>query len=102
VHTQAHIFDFKIFKNGLFWAFLGAQKLSHEKTPSNLRNIPPQAIHILFGVQTTGADSITPQNKYVHTQAHTFDAEISAKMAILEGFRGQKNSLLKIVPKQAQ
>ena len=63
---------------------------------------PPQAIHILFVVQTFGADSITPQNKYVHTQAHTFDAEISAKMAILEGFRGQKNSLLKIVPKQAQ
>ena len=64
--------------------------------------IYPQAIHILFGVQTTGADSITPQNKYVHTQAHIFDAEISAKMAILEGFRGPKNSFLKIVPKHAQ
>ena len=67
-----------------------------------LAQYTPKAIHILFGVQTTGASRITPRNKYVHTQAHTFDAEISSKMAILEGFRGQKNSLLKIVPKQAQ
>ena len=67
-----------------------------------LAQYTPKAIHILFGVQTTGENRITPQNKYVHTQAHTFDAKISAKMAILEGFRGQTNSLLKIVPKQAQ
>ena len=73
-----------------------------KKHPQTCAIYPLQAIHILFEVQTFGADSITPQNKYVHTQAHTFDAEISAKMAILEGFRGQKNSLLKIVPKQAQ
>ena len=49
VHTQAHIFDFKIFKNGLFWAFLGAQKLSHEKTPSNVRNIPPKRFTYSLG-----------------------------------------------------
>ena len=67
-----------------------------------LARCTPKAIHILFGVQNTSENRITPQNKYVHTQAHTFDAEISAKMAILEGVRGQKNSLLKIVPKQAQ
>ena len=94
----------KIFQNVLFWPFLEAQKVRREKKYSNLCNVPPppKAIYTLFGVLTFGADSITPQNKYVHTQAHTFDAEISAKMAILEGFRGQKNSLLKIVPKQAQ
>ena len=62
----------------------------------------PQAIHILFGVQTTGANRITPQKKYVHTQAHMFDAEISAKMAIFEGFRGPNFSLLKMVPEHAQ
>ena len=73
-----------------------------KKHPQTCAIYPPQVIHILFGVQTTGVSRITPRNKYVHTQAHTFDAEISAKMAILEGFRGQKNSLLKIVPKQAQ
>ena len=73
-----------------------------KKLPQTCAIYPPQAIPILIGVQTTGEDRITPQNKYVHTQTHMFDAEISAKMAILEGFRGQTNSLLKIVPKQAQ
>ena len=49
VHTQAHIFDYKIFKNGLFWAFLGAQKLIREKTCSNLRNIPPKRFTYSLG-----------------------------------------------------
>ena len=31
MHTQAHIFDFEISKKRLFWAFLGAQKVSREK-----------------------------------------------------------------------
>ena len=81
--------------------FRGTKTKSWKNT-LKLAQYTPQAIHILFGVQTFGADSITPQNKYVHTQAHTFDAEISAKMAILEGFTGQKSGLLEIVPKQAQ
>ena len=67
-----------------------------------LAQYTPKAIHILFGVQTTGANRITPQNKYVHTRAHMFDAEISAKMAIFEGFRGPNFSLLKMVPEHSQ
>ena len=49
VHTQAHIFDFEISKKRLFWAFLGAQKLSREKTWSNLRNIPPKRFTYSLG-----------------------------------------------------
>ena len=67
-----------------------------------LAQYTPKAIHILFGVQTTGASRITPRNKYVHTQAHMLNAEISAKMAISGGFRSRKISLLEMVPKHAQ
>ena len=38
----------------------------------------------------------------MHTQAHIFDAEISAKTAILAGFRASDISFSKMMPKHSQ
>ena len=85
-----------------FWGLFRSPKTKSRKNTLKLALYTPQAIYILFGVQTSGADSITPQNKYVHTQAHMLDAEISAKIAIFEDFRGTNFSLLKMMPEHAQ
>ncbi len=100
-HTGTH-FRFQNFQK---WPFLGLFRGPKTKPRKNTLKhalYTPQTIHILFGVQISGANRITPQNKYVHTRAHMFEAETSAKMAIFEGFRGTNFSSLKMVPKHVQ
>ena len=48
-----------------------------------------------------GADDITLRNKYLHKQAHNFDVEISAKMAILAVFKALRESFSKMGSKLA-
>ena len=100
-HTGT-LFRFQNFPKLPFLSLLRGPKTKSRKNTLKLALYTPQAIHILFGVQTTGANRITPRNEYVHTQAHMFDAEISTKMAIFEGFRGLNFTLPKRVPEHVQ
>ena len=94
--------EFQKFQKTPILAVFRGPKSKLRENVLKLARYTSKAIHILLGVQTTGAGRITPQNKYVHTQAHIFDAEISTKMAILAGFRGPKKSFSKMMPKHAQ
>ena len=67
VHTQVHIIDFKIFKSGLFWTFLGVQKACREKMYSNLRNAPPKRFTHSLGSKLSVLIVSRPK-----THRHTF------------------------------
>ena len=99
--THRHTFSISKFPKLPFLGLFRGPKTKSRKNTLKLARYTPQAIHILFGVQTSGANRITPRNKYVHTQAHMLDVEISAKIAIFEGFRGPNFSLLKIMLEHA-
>ena len=102
VYTQAHIFDVEISaKTAILAGFRAPDKIFSKMMPKH-KQWDPRAILTSFGIQSVGTNNITPQNKYLHTQAQKFDDEVSAKKAILAIFKGWNADFSKMTLKLAR